>query len=216
MKTWRHATIAALLAAPLIGLTTASATADLPTRTAGTAPDAAPAGVATYADEAGDVRKRKLDLRKVVVRNTADAVTVRVLLPGVRRTYDYPLGYVSVWLDTDRARRGPEYGHFMQFWSDYRFAETQGWREDPTPEWGHSPEGACVADAGLRGDRKHRLRWFEYRVVKRDGCFEADAVRVAVTTVNEGENHPYRLYDRPFRDHLTAKHAWTPWVEQAG
>jgi hypothetical protein len=221
MKTWRSATAAAL-AAPLLAMTAGTATATLPTRTADTGPapgptaaaPAARAGYATYADETGDVAKRKLDITKVTVRNTAGSVTVRVYFPGVSKAYDYPLGYLSVWLDTDYKHAGPEYGHFMQFWSDYRFAETKGWTESPTPEWGHSPEGACVEDARLRGDAEHKLRYFEYVVVKRDGCFTAGPVRVAVTTVNEGENHPYRLYDRSYADHLGKRHSWTPWVRQ--
>jgi hypothetical protein len=208
MKTWRTAVTTLVLAASLAAADPAPSGAIL------ARPEARP-GVASYADPAGDVAKPKLDLRRVVVRNTADRVTVRLYFPGTRTAYDYPLGYLAVHLDTDRTHRGPEYGHFMQFWSDYRFGPTRGWREAPAPEWGHSPEGECVADAGLRSDAQRRLRWFELTVRKREGCFEADAVRVAVTTVNEGENHPYRPYAHPYVDHLTARHAWTRWVPAA-
>lgn len=222
MSTWRTATLttmAALVAAPLATLAVASVatTGSIPaagaeTSTTAVSEQARAGGVVTFTDASGDVRNRKLDIRTVTVRNTADALVVRVNLPGVRKTYDYPTGYISVHLDTDRAHRGPEYGHFMQFWSDYRFAETDGWRERTTDDWSHSPDGRCVADAGLRGDKAAKLRWFEYRVLKKDGCFEADAVRVAVTAVNDGENHPYVPHDRAFVDHLGARHAWTPWV----
>jgi hypothetical protein len=172
------------------------------------------AGTATYDDPAGDVANSKLDIRSVTVKNTARKVVVRVAFPGNDRVYDFPTGNVSVFLDTDLARRGAEYGHFMEFWSDYRFAEVSRWREQPTAAWGHSPEGRCVADAGIKHDAGHHLRWFQYVVVKRPGCFEADAVRVAVSTMNTGDLEPTVFYEAPFLDHLGAKHRWTPWVEQ--
>ena len=167
-------------------------------------------------DERGDVGHEELDIRRVEVRNRPDALTVRVRFPGVAETYDFPTGAVSVFLDTDPARRGAEYGHFMDFWSEHRFAEVDRWREQPTPEWGHAPEGRCVATAGVRSDRQSRLRWFEYVVSRAPGCFEADAVRVAVSTVNTGDLEPYVEYPRPAHDHLTARHAWTAWVPVAG
>ena len=114
--------------------------------------------------------------------------------------------------DTDAHRAGPEYGHFMDFFSDYRLALTNHWRENPTPEWGHSPEGDCVATASVRSDKQSKLRWFQYVVLKSEGCFESEAVRVAVTTINTGDLKPTIYYDRPFYDHLGAKHAWSEWV----
>lgn len=135
-----------------------------------------------FEDARGDVAKPKLDIQHVSVVNTPDQLKVRVYLPGVTKTYDFPLGYVSVWLDTDASRKGPKFGHFMQFWSDYRFARTRGWRELLSPEWSHSPEGRCVEYAGLTSDKRSRLRWFEYIVKKSDGCFDADAVRVAAVS----------------------------------
>ena len=129
-----------------------------------------------------------------------------MFFPGVETTYDFPLGAVSVFVDTDAHRAGPEYGHFMDFFSDYRFALTDHWRENPTPEWGHSPEGACVETAGVRSDKQSKLRWFQYIVRKTEGCFEAESVRVAVTTINTGDLKPITYYDRPFFDHLGAKH----------
>ncbi|MEO9322153.1 hypothetical protein ABFT23_01600 [Nocardioides sp. C4-1] len=211
MKSW-SLLAAAAVTAPLLAL---SATPPAPADPAPSSP-ATTSGATTFKDAKGDAGRRKLDIRKVTVRNTADALTVRVTFPGVRQTYGYPLGYLSVWLDTDRTRRGPEYGHFMQFWSDYRFAETRGWREHPTPQWGHSPDGACVGDLTFDSDPGRKLRYFEYTVAKREGCFTADAVRVAVTSVNEGEKDPYRPYDEPFVDHLGGRHRWTSWVPQAG
>jgi hypothetical protein len=104
----------------------------------------------------------------------------------------------------------------MDFWSDYRFAETTRWREHPTADWGHSPEGRCVADAGLRSDKQSRLRWFEFVVTRSDDCFTAGAVRVAVTTINTGDLDPLVVYARPTYDHLIGKHAWTPWIPVAG
>lgn len=163
-------------------------------------------------DARGDVAKPKLDIQQVQVVNTADQLKVRVNFPGVAKTYNFPLGYVSVWLDTDATRKGPEYGHFMQFWSDHRFAQTKGWRELLSPEWSHSPEGRCVEYAGLTSDKHSRLRWFEYIVQKTEGCFEAGDVRVAVTTVNEGENHPYRPFAHAYADHLGRRHAWSDWI----
>ena len=171
------------------------------------------AGV-NLSDPTGDVAKPELDIRRVRVVNTEDDLKVRVYFPGVAKTYDFPLGYISVWLDTDASRKGPEYGHFMQFWSDYRFAQTNGWRELPSPEWSHSPDGRCVAYAGVTSDRQSKLRWFDYIVRKTDGCFQATDVRVAVSTVNEGEEHPYRPYAHPYADHLGNKHSWSPWIHE--
>ena len=103
----------------------------------------------------------------------------------------------------------------MDFFSDYRFALTDHWRDNPSPEWGHSPEGACVSTAGVRSDKRTKLRWFQYVVRKAGGCFEAGSVRVAVTTINTGDLKPTIYYDRPFFDHLGAKHAWSEWVPVA-
>lgn len=179
------------------------------------APAPASAARATYDDPAGDVANAKLDIRSVTVRNTPTKLVVRVTLPGNPRTYDFPTGNISVFLDTDPARKGAEYGHFMEFWSDYRFAEVSRWREEPTPEWGHSPEGRCVADAGVVSDKGHHLRWFQYVVRKRPGCFEAGDVRVAVSTMNTGDLEPYVEYAQPYLDHLGARHQWTEWVSES-
>jgi hypothetical protein len=88
------------------------------------------------------------------------------------------------------------------------------WREQPTPQWGHSPEGRCVADAGVVHDKGHHLKWFQYVVRKRAGCFEAGAVRVSVSTMNTGDLQPYVEYPTPYLDHLGGKHRWTDWVGQ--
>ena len=170
---------------------------------------------ATFTDASGDVRRAKLDIRTVTVKNTAKKLVVRVTFPGNPRVFDFPTGNVSVFIDTDASRKGAEYGHFMEFWSDYRFAEVEKWREHPTPAWGHSPEGRCVADAGVVHDKGHHLRWFQYVVKKRSGCFTAGAVRVAVSTMNTGDLQPYVEYDRPALDHLGAKHQWTDWISQS-
>jgi hypothetical protein len=163
-------------------------------------------------DDRGDTRRPELDIRKVRIVNTADVLEIRVYFPGVARTYDFPTGAVSVFADTDSTRRGAEWGHFMDFWSDHRFAHVEKWREQPTPEWGHSPEGRCVASAGIQSDKQSKLRWFEYVVTKSPGCFTAEAVRVAVSTINTGDLQPYVEYPRPAFDHLTARHAWTDWI----
>lgn len=169
---------------------------------------------AVYEDAQGDVADTKLDIESVLVKNTAKKLVVRVTFPGNSKVYDFPTGNVSVFLDTDAARKGAEYGHFMEFWSEYRFAEVSAWREQPTDDWGHSPEGACVADAGVRHDKGHHLKWFTYVVKKRPGCFAAGAVRVAVSTTNTGDLEPYVEHPTPFVDHLGAKRQWTDWVTQ--
>jgi hypothetical protein len=169
---------------------------------------------ATFADASGDVANNKLDIRTVKVTNTARKLVVRVTFPGNPRVFDFPTGNVSVFIDTDATRKGAEFGHFMEFWSDYRFAPVSSWREQPTPAWGHSPEGRCVADAGVVHDKGHHLRWFQYVVKKRAGCFEAGAVRVAVSTMNTGDLEPYVEYDTPYLDHLGKKHQWTDWIAQ--
>jgi hypothetical protein len=169
----------------------------------------------TFADASGDVANAKLDIRTVSVKNTARKLVVRVAFPGNPRVFDFPTGNVSVFIDTDPARKGAEYGHFMEFWSDYRFARVTKWREQPTPEWGHSPEGRCVADAGLVHDKGHHLKWFQYVVRKRAGCFTAGPVRVSVSTMNTGDLEPYVEYAEPYLDFLGGKHQWTDWVTQS-
>lgn len=172
------------------------------------------ASPARFTDASGEVGNPKLDIRSVTVRNTAKKLVVRVAFPGNPRVFDFPTGNVSVFIDTDPARAGAEYGHFMEFWSDYRFAEVSKWREQPTPAWGHDPEGQCVADAGLVHDKGHHLKWFQYVVQKRPGCFTAGAVRIAVSTMNTGDLQPYVEYDQPVLDFLGKKHQWTDWVSQ--
>jgi hypothetical protein len=173
------------------------------------------ASPARFTDAAGDVGNDKLDIRTVTVKNTAKKLVVRVAFPGNNKVFDFPTGNVSVFIDTDASRKGAEYGHFMEFWSDYRFARVSKWREQPTSAWGHSPEGRCVADAGIIHDKGHHLRWFQYVVKKRSGCFETDAVRIAVSTMNTGDLDPYVEYPRPFLDHLGARHQWTDWISQS-
>jgi hypothetical protein len=192
-------------------------TLSVPTLSAPSLAAPAPADVAspaTFDDASGDVSNTKLDIRSVTVRNTAKKLVVRVTFPGNPRVFDFPTGNVSIFIDTDPARAGAEYGHFMEFWSDYRFAEVSKWREQPTPDWGHDPEGRCVADAGLVHDKGHHLKWFQYIVQKRSGCFTAGAVRVAVSTMNTGDLDPYVEYPRPVLDFLGGKHRWTDWVSQ--
>jgi len=191
--------LAAALLAPAAVLATAPAHADV-------------SSPATFTDASGDVRKPKLDIKRVTVKNTAKKLVVRVYFPGNPRVFDFPTGNVSVFIDTDASRKGAEYGHFMEFWSDYRFAKVKGWREKPSPAWSHSPEGRCVNDAGIVHDKGHHLRWFQYKVIKRDRCFTADAVRVAVSTMNTGDLDPYVEYARPYLDFLGRKHQWTDWV----
>jgi len=193
--------LAAALMAPALALA-APAYADVPSP-------------ATFTDASGDVANAKLDIRTVQVKNTAKKLVVRVTFPGNPRVFDFPTGNVSVFIDTDATRKGPEFGHFMEFWSDYRFAPVSKWREQPTPAWGHSPEGRCVSDAGLVHDKGHHLKWFQYVVQKREGCFTAGAVRVAVSTMNTGDLDPYVEYAQPFLDHLGGKHQWTDWVSQS-
>ncbi len=170
------------------------------------------ASPATFTDASGDVSNAKLDIRSVKVKNTTKKLVVRVTFPGNPRVFDFPTGNVSVFIDTDAGRPGAEFGHFMEFWSDYRFAEVSTWREQPTPAWGHSPEGRCVADAGVVHDKGHHLKWFQYVVRKRPGCFEAGAVRVSVSTMNTGDLRPYVEYPKPALDFLGARHSWTDWV----
>ena len=207
--------LAGVLVLALLGTAPNVQAADAPApRSHDTAVTTAERGRATFADEQAEVRKPKLDIRDVTVVNRSDRLRVKVSFPGVADTYDFPTGAVMVYLDADESRDGPEYGHFMDFWSDYRFAPTTDWTEQRVRAWSHSPEGRCVADAGVRSDRQSKLRWFEYVVVKRDGCFEARDVRVAVSTINTGELRPFREYRRPVRDHLTSRHAWTRWVPE--
>ena len=49
---------------------------------------------------------------------------------------------------------------------------------------------------------------------KRAGCFEAGAVRIAVSTMNTGDLEPYVEYAKPYLDHLGKKHQWTDWIAQ--
>ena len=204
------------LLATAMGVASQMPAAASPEAWTATSPEAArSASTAKFTDNAGDVRKPELDIRDVTVVNRPDRLKIRVSFPGVAEKYDFPTGAVIVYLDTDEQREGPEYGHFMDFWSDYRFAPTSDWMAQRVRTWSHSPEGRCVADAGVRSDKQSRLQWFEYTVVKRKGCFDADAVRVSVSTVNTGELRPFREYRRPVWDHLGSRHAWTSWIAEA-
>ncbi|MCY4728564.1 hypothetical protein NYO98_19945 [Nocardioides sp. STR2] len=215
MKITSATKLAGVLMLAVLGAAPSVQAADAPvSHSEDTSVTAAQRSRTRFADRRGDVRKAKLDIRGVSVVNRPDRLRVRVSFPGVAETYDFPTGAVMVYLDTDESRDGPEYGHFMDFWSDHRFAPTDGWTEQRVRAWSHSPEGRCVADAGVRSDEQSKLRWFEYVVLKRDRCFEANDVRVAVSTINIGELRPFREYRRPAWDHLTSRHAWTPWVPE--
>ena len=221
MRSKRAAIAVGLLLVVGVGAASAVASGDdhhhanLPTPPTASPTDGTTDTNAVLTDMADDVTRSQLDIRTVRVVNKAEVLKIRVYFPGVARTYDFPLGAVSVYLDTDAQRSGPEYGHFMDFFSDYRFAVTDGWTESPTADWAHSPEGRCVATAGVKSDKQSKLRWFEYVVVKDEGCFEADAVRVAATTVNTGVLEPYQLFTEPVVDHLGAEHSWSHWIPVA-
>ncbi|GAA5144186.1 hypothetical protein GCM10023340_11440 [Nocardioides marinquilinus] len=179
------------------------------------APDDA-RGVLVQPDKKGEVKPGALDIQRVKVTHTADRLTVRVVLPGVKEAGAYPLGWIQTYVDTDSTRKGPEYVHDMNFYGDYEFGEAENWKPASTKKWDHSPDGRCVATTSLRPDATGHLRFFEYTVEKREGCFfTTDAVRVAVTAQNDGVHDPYKVYKTPRTDHLGAKHTWTPWVGPA-
>ena len=71
---------------------------------------------------------------------------MKVFFPGVAKTFDFPLGAVSVFVDTDAHRAGPEYGHFMDFFSDYRFAADRPLAREPDAGVGPLPRGSVRRD----------------------------------------------------------------------
>ena len=206
MNTFRTSLLAAALVAAM-GVTAAVASDDDGTRRASQSAVTTEVGAARVVlrDQDGDVANSKLDIQKVRVTNGKDELKVRVYFPGVAKSGDFPTGAISVFLDTDRTRSGAEYGHFMDFFSEYRFAEVSKWREQFVA-------GGAVAESELRTDKDRKLRWYEFVVSKAGDNFNADAVRVAVSTINTGDLEPTVTYEPAYEDHLGERHSWSAWI----
>jgi hypothetical protein len=164
-------------------------------------------GTTTFTDPAGDAPRPELDLRKVTVTNTADAVTVTVRTPRLGHHLDEPDGYLQVFLDTDGARPGPEYGHLLELHGEHAFAPTSSrWRLLRPADW-NPTDGPCLEGGAVDHDLDPVRGRYTVTVEKRPGCFEAGAVRVAVTAANFGGG-------RTTYDHLGRRHSWSGWVAQ--
>jgi hypothetical protein len=164
-------------------------------------------GTTSFADPAGDAPRPELDLRKVTVTNTADAVSVSMRFPKLGHHLDEPDGYLQVFLDTDPSRPGPEFAHLLELHGEHVFAPTSSrWKLRPGGDWSPT-DVSCLAGGTVDHELDPVRGRYTVTVEKAPGCFEADDVRVAVTAANYGGG-------RTTYDHLGRKHAWSGWVAQ--
>lgn len=134
----------------------------------------ASAETARVVDALGDVA-HPVDISTVTVRHTDRAVVVRVRHEDLRRRGSAGL---SVFVDSDAARNGPEFvlGGGLFEGTDYLLTGARGWRSDNR-----------VVECSYR----MRVNWDrDLSVVRMDrGCFD-DAERVRVAVRASGETEP--------------------------
>jgi len=160
---------------------------------------AAPASAqtSTVRDKKGDAPKG-IDITKVDVSYTASRVQARVHLR------DFPRGAMQgykVWIDTDDTDKKPDFT--MQWMSQEIYAgKTRGWDLVSTSR---HPYGSIERAYFSR----HRAENYFTLGIPAHAIGDPARVRVAVTSQKWGWGG--RITGR---DHLIARHAFTPWVAQ--
>lgn len=157
---------------------------------------AAATGAAAFPDARGDMLGHGADIWSVRVVND-DHVRVRVGHDDLVRTWRSGSS-LSVFLDTDRQRRGPELvlqGATYEG-ADYALLRADGWR----PASGQTAPLRCGYAMALDYAR-------DTAAVRIDrSCLKgADGIRVAVRTGGDLDNHTVV-------DWLGAPRAWTRWI----
>jgi hypothetical protein len=137
------------------------------------------------------------DIREVTVRHTAGRLAFDIGFTDLRRTSEAGPSGVQLYVDTDRATRGPEYvlGSGLQAGTDYQLVRVAGWggaTGNPL---------ACAhrvrldfADNELRG-------WIARRCLR-----VPEEVRVAVKMTDNFDG------SHPLTDWLKGPRKWTRWL----
>lgn len=160
-----------------------------------TALAAAPAHAEFYSiDDPADAKGSLTDVYGLEVNHGADNVLVKVRFNELMRS---SAAGVSVFLDTDRDAKGPEYvlSSGLGDGTDYVLTEADGWRG---------------SDDRVKCDYAARPKWGQevFRAVLSRDCFDrTPSVRVSVKMVDEPDG------SGPVVDWAPKRHRWTLPVE---
>ncbi len=136
------------------------------------------------------------DLRRVVVNHGAERLRVKVWVTDLRRHSQAGPAGLSIFLDTNASRRGPELrlGTGLQDGTDYQLVRMRGWRTVGDPL-------TCRHHLTL-DPAEDMVRFSAHR-----RCLGSpDAVRVAVRMRDDFDD------SHPVVDWMTGRRAFTPWV----
>ncbi|MBC2934476.1 hypothetical protein [Nocardioides sp. zg-1228] len=141
---------------------------------------AAPAHAEFYAvDDPADAKGSLTDIYGLEARHGDKAVVVKVRFAELMRS---SMAGVSVYFDTDRDRKGPEYvlSSGLGDGTDYILTAAEGWRG---------------SDGQVRCDYRARPKWGQdvFRaVVSRDCLDRSPSVRVSVKMIDQAGARPVR------------------------
>ena len=152
---------------------------------------AAPAHAEFYSiDDPADAKASLTDIYGIEANHGSDNVLVKVRFNELMRS---SAAGVSVFVDTDRDARGPEYvlSSGLGDGTDYVLTVADGWR-------GTDDRVAC--------DYAARPKWGQevFRAVLSRECFDrAPSVRISVKMVDQADG------SQPVRDWAPKRHRWT-------
>ena len=159
---------------------------------------AAPAQAELYGiDDGPDASGSLNDIHSLSVRHGAGKVVVRTTFADLRRN---AVAGMSIFLDTDRGDRGPEYrlGTGLSDGTDYLLAAVEGWVDDGQPVTG------CFYAL--------RLRWardFSRAAIDRDCLGTPAEVRVTVKMRDDFDA------SHPITDWAPGTRRWSLWLDPA-
>jgi fructose-specific component phosphotransferase system IIB-like protein len=158
---------------------------------------AAPAHAEFYSiDDPADAQASLTDIYRLEAKHGRDNVLVKVRFNELMRS---SAAGVSVFFDTDRDEKGPEYvlSSGLGDGTDYVLTEADGWRG---------------SDDRVRCDYRARPKWGQevFRAVVSRECFDrAPAVRVSVKMVDQADG------SHPVLDWAPKRHRWSLPIESA-
>jgi hypothetical protein len=171
----------------------------------------------TFQDPVGDTNNRGLmDIGQVTVVNTSKKISVKYKIP--KATTMYPAGVGSLYLDTDRKRKGPEFSWGFGIPGDSAFVKlgkngsSKAWAGNVVDKkCGSTVKETFDLEAGVIG----------ITVKKKKGCLgNVKSVRTYIQTKVSGEfpsdgNYDNWVdYDHTESDFFPAKKKYSPWVSR--
>jgi hypothetical protein len=175
----------------------------------------ASARTSRFEDPVGDTNSRGLmDIGQVTVVNTSKKISVKYRIP--KATTTYPAGSGSLYLDTDRKRKGPEFSWGFGIPGDSAFVKlgkngsSKAWAGNVIDKkCGNTVKETFDLEAGVLG----------ITVKKKKGCLgNVRSVRTYIQTKANGEfpsdgNYDKWVdYDRTESDFFPAKKKYSSWV----